>query len=305
MHYTGGRWISVITQIHAWITAIKMLSPTDGWAIGNRVYHYDGVSWRRSKLAGGYPVQCYLRRLAQRYLDRGRWFLRLSARWQHDHFGLRWQNMDAAGTLRLPDYFSITALSMVSSNQGWAVGSATLDGSKGYYPPTGAILHYVNGTWRIARTLPSMNLQTVSMGSASDGWVGGNMVTYSKTGELPQTQSPGESDTPKLWHYISGQWVEVSTPRSTLLPAGAPSEGQISSITMFSATEGWMLGNVDYGVQSLDQSISLGPDVFYLKQGRWVQVQTPTIQQRRFASIGQVVSLSPNEFWVLGVHFGR
>ena len=23
-------------------TAIKMLSPTDGWAVGNRVYHYDG-----------------------------------------------------------------------------------------------------------------------------------------------------------------------------------------------------------------------------------------------------------------------
>ncbi|HEX5548333.1 MAG TPA: hypothetical protein VFX24_13050, partial [Ktedonobacterales bacterium] len=46
MHYTGGRWIPVITQIHAWIKAIKMFSPSDGWAIGNRVYHYDGVSWR-------------------------------------------------------------------------------------------------------------------------------------------------------------------------------------------------------------------------------------------------------------------
>ena len=50
MHYTGGRWIQVMTQIHAWITAIKMLSPTDGWAVGNRVYHYDGVSWREVSL---------------------------------------------------------------------------------------------------------------------------------------------------------------------------------------------------------------------------------------------------------------
>jgi hypothetical protein len=192
---------------------------------------------------------------------------------------------------------------MVSPSEGWAVGSATIDVSKGYYPPTGAILHYVNGTWHIAKTLPSMNLQTISMGSASDGWVGGNMVTYSKTGQLPSGDSPDESDTPKLWHYIGGQWVEVSAPRSTLLPTGAPSEGQIGSITMFSATEGWMLGNVDYGVQSLDQSTSLRPDVFYLKQGRWVQIQTPTIQQRRFTSIVQVVALSPNEFWGVGNSF--
>ena len=64
-----------------------------------------------------------------------------------------------------------------------------------------------------------------------------------------------------------------------------------------------MLGNVDYGIQSLDQSSPLGPDVFRLKQGRWVQVQTPTIQQRRSAYISQTAFLSPDEFWGVGTSF--
>jgi hypothetical protein len=301
MHYTGGRWIPVITQIHAWTKAIKMLSSTDGWAIGNRVYHYDGTAWREVSL----PVATQFNAIAAvsptniwiagdgSYADAPDGNVTIL------HYdGKTWARQ---ATPKLPDFFSIASISMVSASEGWAVGSATLDQSKGWYPPTGAILHYVNGVWRIAKTLPAMNLQTISMGSASDGWVGGNLVTYSKTGQLPSGDSPEEIDTPKLWRYSSssGRWVEVSAPRSNLLPEGAPSVGQIESITMFSATEGWMLGNVDYGMQSLDQS-PLGPDIFRLEQGHWVQVQTPTIQQRRSAAMSQIAFLSPDEFWGVG-----
>jgi len=138
------------------------------------------------------------------------------------------------------------------------------------------------------------------MGSASDGWVGGNLVTYSKTGQLPQTESPDETDNPKLWRFSGGRWVEVNTPRSNRLPEGAPSEGQMENITMFSATEGWMFGQLDYGMQSLDNSTALEPEAFRLEQGRWVQVQTPTIQQRRSAYLSQVALLAPDEFWGVG-----
>ncbi len=303
MHYTAGQWVPVSTQIHAWVKTIKMLSSTDGWAIGNRVYHYDGVSWQEASL----PVATQFNAIAAIsptdiwIAGDGSYAYPPDGNVTILHYdGTTWTRQ---ATPRLSDYFSIASLSMVSPNEGWAVGSATLDGSKGWYPPTGAILHYVNGVWRMAKTLPATNLQTISMGSASDGWVGGNMVTYSKTGQLPQTESPDETDTPKLWRYAGGRWAEVSAPRSNRLPEGAPSEGQIENITMFSATEGWMFGPLDYGMQSLDDTTALGPDAFHLEQGRWVQVQTPTIQQRRSAFLSQVTVLAPDEFWGVGTSF--
>jgi hypothetical protein len=141
------------------------------------------------------------------------------------------------------------------------------------------------------------------MGSATDGWVGGNLITFAKPAPYPTNNPVTEVDRPMLLHYTGGQWIEVNAPRSALTPAGVESQGQIGSITMFSATEGWMFAGLDSGRQALEPSTLLGPDVFRLEQGHWVQVETPTIQQRRFANMGQVVSLSPNEFWGVGTSF--
>lgn len=303
LHFTGGRWVQAQTPIRAWITAIKMLSPTDGWAIGNRVYHYDGVSWREVNL----PIQTQFNAIAAVspndiwIAGDGTWSGATDGNMTILHYDGKvwtWQ-----ATPSLGDFFSITSLSMISAQEGWAIGSATLDGSKGWYPPTGAILHYVNGSWSLAKTLPGMNLQTISMGSATDGWAGGRLVTYSKTGPLPEGQSPDETDTPKLWRYTGNQWVEVSVPRSSLIPAGIQAQGQVNSITMLSATDGWMLAGLDSGLQSLDQSTTLGPDVFHLEQGRWVQIQGLSLQQRRSAYMTQVEFLSPDEFWGVGSSF--
>lgn len=300
LHYTGGQWVPVITQIHAWIKAIKMFGPSDGWAIGNRVYHYDGASWREVTLpvAAGFNAIAAVSPTDIWIAGDGSYASPPDGNVTILHYdGRSWTRQ---ATPRLADFSSIASLAMVSPDEGWAVGSATLDGNKGWYPPTGVILHYVNGVWSMAKTLPAINLQTISMGSASNGWIGGNLVTYSKTGQLPQTESPDETDTPKLWRFTSGQWVEASVPRSNLLPEDAPPEGQITSITMLSATEGWMFGSLDYGIQSLDQSALLQPDVFHLEHGRWVQVQTPTLQQRRSVYLSQIALLAPDEFWGVG-----
>lgn len=303
LHFTGGRWVQAQTPIRAWITTIKMLSPSDGWAIGNRVYHYDGVSWREVNL----PIQPRFNAIA--VVSPNDIWIAGDGTWADPpdgnvailHYdGSRWIRQ---ATPRLGDFFSITSLSMVSAHEGWAVGTATLSGNKGWYPPTGAILHYVDGVWQLAKTLPGMDLQTISMGSATDGWAGGTQVTLSKTGPLPQGESPDQTDTPKLWRYTGGQWVEFSVPRSNLTPAGTPISGQVNSITMFSATDGWMLAGLYSGLQSLDQSTALGPGVFHLEQGRWVQLQPPVLQQRRSVYMSQVVVLSPDEFWGVGSSF--
>ncbi len=300
LHYTGGRWVQAQTSIHAWITAIKMLSPTDGWAIGNRVYHYDGVSWREASL----PVSAQFNAIAAVsptdiwIAGDGSYAYPPDGNATILHYdGKTWTRQ---ATPRLADYFSITSLSMVSPTEGWAVGSATLDGSKGWYPPTGAILRYVNGTWRMAKTLPAMNLQTISMGSASDGWVGGNMVTYSKTGQLPQTQSPDETDTPKLWRYTHGQWVEVGIPRASEQPVDYPEVGQIESIRMVTATQGWLFASFETQTIAPNDSTYLGPSIFQLENGHWTQIPAELIHGQRFATISQVSVTSSNELWGVG-----
>ncbi len=297
LHYIDGRWAQVRnTPLKAGINAIKMLSPTDGWAIGNHVYHYDGVSWREVSL----PVATQFNAIAAVsptdiwIAGDGTWPGAPDGSATILHYdGTTWTRQ---ATPRLSDYFSITSLSMVSPSEGWAVGSAMVDGSKGYYPPTGAILHYANGTWRLAKTLPNMELQTVSMGSATDGWAGGYLVSLSQTGKMGPNQSPIQSDTPKLWRYAGGQWVEVSVPPSTVIA----SEGSVASITMSSATQGWMSVYRDNGAQSQDQPASVGPELFHLEQGKWVQANAPAVQHRRAVNIIQAAFLSPDEFWGVG-----
>ena len=49
-------------------------------------------------------------------------------------------------------------------------------------PTTGAILHYQNGAWQVAKTLPKYELRTISMASATDGWIGGDKANHSAGG---------------------------------------------------------------------------------------------------------------------------
>jgi hypothetical protein len=298
LHYTGGRWMHVQTSIRAWITAIKMLSPTDGWAIGSSVYRYDGVSWRKVTL----PANGQLNAIAV-VSPTNIWIASGGASGGHAtilHYdGSHWTQQDTPALL---DFFTINGLSMVSASEGWAVGSAMLDGSKGWYPPTGAVLHYINGAWQLTQTFPGDDLHSVSMGSAADGWAGGNRVALSKTGRQTLSNPPIETNYPKLWHYTGNRWTEVDASQSAALPA----TGQITSISMFSTTQGWIFaddGTPPFGTPPFDQSTqspAIYPDVFHLEQGRWVQVKTPTVQQRRGAEMLQTVFLSPDEFWSVG-----
>ncbi len=307
LHYTGGRWMQVQTSIRGLITAIKMLSPTDGWAIGSwafgtRFYHYDGVSWREVTLPTSVEQQVNFQpnpNAISVVSPTNIWF---AGNDQDGHAtilhydGSHWTQQETPALL---DSFTINALSMVSASEGWAVGTAMVSQDKGWYPPTGAILHYINGAWQLTQTLPGDDLHTVSMGSAADGWAGGNHVVFDKTGQLAPLDSPKETDYPKLWHYTGSRWIEVDARQN----AGIVATGQIGSISMFSTRQGWMLAGLEDGAPPFDwatQSAVLSPDIFHLEQGRWVQVKSPLVQQRRAAEAWQTAFLSPDEFWSVG-----
>lgn len=302
LHYTGGRWVHVQTSIYGKITTIKMLSKTDGWAVGTWsintiVYHYDGVSWREMTL----PAPAYIKfNTIAAVSSANIWIAGGSATGGHAmilHYdGSHWTQQD---TPALPDFFTINGLSMVSASEGWAVGTATRDSSKRQYPPTGAILHYINGAWQLAQTLPGDDLRTISMGSATDGWAGGSHVDFAKTGQQSPGAPPMENDYPNLWHYTGGRWTEVDAEQNADIVA----MGAITSISMFSTGQGWMLATLEDGKPTFDestQSTAISLNVFHLERGHWVQVKTPIVQQRRGAEVWQTAFLSPDEFWGAG-----
>jgi hypothetical protein len=203
LHYTGGRWVPVQTPIRAWISAIKMLSSTDGWAIGTRVYHYDGRSWREihmpvstqfNAIAAVSPHDIWIAGDSSPYLPpNGRSVIL--------HFdGRGWFQQSTPSRL---ENFSIQDISMISSKDGWAIGSATpASDPAGNVPPTGVVLRYKDGVWTVAKTLLNCDLTTTSMGSPTDGWMGGDQVTFapgytSVGGKPPQNV---EITVSKLWH---------------------------------------------------------------------------------------------------------
>lgn len=299
LHYTGGRWVLAQTSIHAWITAIKMLSPTDGWAIGTRVYHYDGSSWREVSL----PVRTQFNAIAAVAPNDiwiggdGTYSSTPDGSVTILHYdGHTWSQQKTPSLL---DYFTINAFSMVSASEGWAVGTATSSNadSNGNTPTIGAILHYMNGVWQLAKKLPGYDLHGVSMTSATNGWIGGNMQTisggYRSANGQPQTTL---LNVPVTLQYSHGQWVEVPFPEI----GGTPAAGGVRTITLSSASSGWLFVGLLNQILEPDNATHLAPGMFHLEHGQWTQVQAPLIEGRRYATITAASIISADEFWGVG-----
>jgi hypothetical protein len=105
----------------------------------------------------------------------------------------------------------VTAVSMLSSTDGWAVAQ-------------GSILHYTGGAWRVAYTYSvpgdTIFLTTIAMISPSEGWVGGD--------------GTASTDNGFLLHYHGGEWLRVALP-------GASASTNVNAISMLSPDEGWAL----------------------------------------------------------------
>jgi hypothetical protein len=307
-HYMNGQWVKTQADINGPIEVVKMLRPDDGWAIGYKVYHYEGTHWLEMNehlpdFANAYfdaisvvsPADIWL---AGAYYDNQALILHYD--------GHTWtpQRISAlADVIADTPMVNITGIAMVSASEGWAVGTATqnVDCSNSHnnncgvnVNTTGIVLHYVNGVWQVALTLPNYDLSSISMVSASDGWFGGQKQVRNAT--FPAIGSTWNK--PTLWHYGGSHWVEVAPPRST---AGeADPVGRITGITMFSASNSWLFASLFDQPQTSVGAVSLAPDVFHLEAGRWVEIETPVFKNRIGVTMRQVAFVSPNEFWGVG-----
>ncbi|HLY31682.1 MAG TPA: hypothetical protein VKQ36_11690, partial [Ktedonobacterales bacterium] len=189
LHYTGGKWVFVRAPNVAGIHSLAMVSPTDGWATGQgTIMRYDGSHWSAfSRLQGVAGVS--MDSATDGWAFGGELFPNnptsaYSTVWHYS--GSQWTQ----GTLpsAVVHDSQITALSMDSTSDGWAVG--VLGGLKKGASSQTLYLHYTNGQWTQVQGPNTGPLNAISMISSQDGWAVGVDGT--------------------LLHYQNGVWARMN-----------------------------------------------------------------------------------------------
>ena len=178
---------------------------------------------------------------------------------------------------------SLADLQMLSTDEGWAVGSRdiTTRDPVSHKPLTNSeslILHYTHGKWTASRDVfPYVNLTSISMLSATDGWASG-WAPGSASGGVSTSQF-----TPILLHYSGGHWTSVQ----------APGQGEIDNLSMLSPRDGWAIQKQ----MSPDVSgpYSFRTTLLHYDGTAWSTADTGDM------SLLALAMLSPSEGWATGM----
>ena len=178
-HFAGGRWSIEATFPHANLQRVVMTSPTQGWAFGTHytagsdslrplLLHYANGTWSKaaSPLDALPGRDSYIGALSFPSPDDG-WLVVSEYAGQDKmaseqptllhYVGGRWMRVDLPG---VPGRVAtvISGLTMVSQQEGWAVGASWLPPSDGKLNASRIgfetasrplILHYFNGAWSV------------------------------------------------------------------------------------------------------------------------------------------------------------
>ena len=162
------------------------------------------------------------------------------------------------------DFEYETTLTMTSASEGWALASDAISHRT-------EVVHYSGGHWFVdSKYAFPGNLQAqegLAMVSANEGWT----LSFENLAGSP----------PALLHYTQGRWVLVHLP-------GIPSEGQLHSISMLNANEGWAVGWTD--------DPTYGPVlILHYHNGAWTKLNVAFP-----GSLNSVYTVSPDEAWAVG-----
>jgi hypothetical protein len=237
LHWNGTEWAAPFASQHPDLlpTAVKLLSPTEGWMAGvgaDAILRWDGVFWTPISLPGGSWATLYgLDALS----DNDVWAVGHNG-WAYHWNGTTWDGFGIAA----PD--TLNAVSMVTNDNAWAVGNS------------GYIVHWNGAAWNISQPTIT-NLQSVAMLSVTDGWAVGNggIILHWDGNSWNEVDSPtvnnlngismisatdgwavGNSGTVLRWNGV--EWSTVSSPSSFSL----------RSVKMISAVEGWAVSGSGY-----------------------------------------------------------
>jgi hypothetical protein len=175
----------------------------------------------------------------------------------------------------IPPNSKLYTISMVSANDGWAIGF-TINGSAiGSF-----FLHYHNCLWsKFGETYNGMALKSISMDTATDGWA----VGYTQTPAGNGGENIGRQ---VALHYAGGVWREVSIPAFV----GSHYVGLNPIVHMLSPQSGWM-------AVSLLSSTNSSLIILRYQQGAWIKMASPPMQASDYLSLA---AISPDECFLQG-----
>lgn len=199
LHYEDGAWNVAPNRLaRGAMIDLSMDSASHGWVVGfdGRIGRYSGGQWTEWPQSGGGDLQSISSPSATNAWAVGQ--TRGSPTSQPAPIVLHFDG-HAWVPVTIPTLGPAALLSqvtMVSTNDGWLIGTKLAPLGVQPVQETPLLLHYINGQWQQV-TLPSVAFSFISMSSASDGWAIGMTIP---------TDAKGVSSKPLLLRYHDGTW---------------------------------------------------------------------------------------------------
>ncbi len=181
---------------------------------------------------------------------------------------------------------ALSDLSMISPDEGWAVGGVMTFGGTS---SEGVILHDMHGRWQqVSGNFKDMLFTSISMTSPTDGWLAGIIHN-----NMPNANSVFADDR-LLYHYDGHAWKAVSFDQSAFNNNYGGSPGDLI-VRMYSATDGWLM---------LRNTTLLGNyTLLHYDGSAWSQVQSPYVStQSIFNTFYDMRVGGPDEIWLAGTY---
>lgn len=321
LHWNGTTWQQVWSPVVVDLSAIDLLGAGDGWAVGNgnAFVRWDGHTWARQPVA----LSTNLRRIDFVSPTEGWGVGPGSAIWQWD--GRAWLPLTSR-TFRsgrygmLDDVPEFNDVDAVSSTSVWIAGQVReapipgalqyaaavwrWDGREltltteppgygqggDYRPPSISMLsdtdgHFYDGVagdmqhwdgqaWAVSPSLPDPICEVASLHtvSATDGWaVGPQRLEYCAPMPAPI----------RIAHWDGSAWGWAVSPLIY---------GELQSVRMLSATEGWAVGGMPDYAPGPTYSI-----VLHRQGTTWAEVASPVTQTLRSVDV-----VSATDAWTVG-----
>jgi photosystem II stability/assembly factor-like uncharacterized protein len=231
VHYYQGKIERVDNLAEVGLSAIAMLNAQEGWAVGegdNALLHYHNGIWEPVTPPATPPVLSDLAIVGEDEV----WAV--GSRLVHYGAG-QWEEINLEGGF-------LEAISMVSAEEGWAVGAK------------GLIMRYQAGVWQSMASPTQKDLYSIDMVNAEEGWAVGKDSTLLHYHEgvwelVSQSEKPPSILSDIDWvddegwavggngtilHYQDGEWRPVESP----IVDGR----KLNAVDMINVNEGWAVG---------------------------------------------------------------
>lgn len=291
------------------VVSVSMVSPTDGWALGDAtgqrsgtvqnsiaLYHYDGSQWTLKQQVSDFPIYGGNNSPASLTM------LSATDGWAFDepghllHYdGTAWRPsaFTTAGSQRI---LQVLALDMVSPNEGWA---AALLGSNSPQATLG-FLRYDGQRWTVEPDIISlpgldMNMMTISGISVAPG---GDVWAAGWAGEMV-TQGT-ETPVGLIFRRVDGVWRLTNK----LNQPDAAVQIVPRDILMLGPDNGWIVGDTDQTTTATEiggattSMTTTHALLLHYDGARWTQVPAPLASPTGSDHLQGITATGPESLWV-------